>query len=111
MSGFNLMYEFHRIALRRNQVKPAARNHQFRGQSQHAVGDGIAMMVVIEEPGVGVALAQRGLNGGEIHGQTSIVNKGEEFRRICADERSSTATPSTRDARHLFHLGGSLYSD
>jgi hypothetical protein len=44
------------------------------------------VMVVVKEPGIDVALAQRSLNGGEIHGQTSIVNKGKEFGRIRVGE-------------------------
>jgi hypothetical protein len=40
------------------------------------------MVMVIKKPRVNVAFAERRLNGGEVHGQTSIVNKGGEFERI-----------------------------
>ena len=43
------------------------------------------MMMVVEKPGVDVALAQRGLDGGEVHGQTTILNKCSDFAN-CAWE-------------------------
>ena len=79
MAGFNLVNQFHRLALRRNQIEPAPRDHQSRGQAEHAVGDGIAMMVIVEKPRVDVAFAQRRLDGGKVHGQTSIVNNGKDL--------------------------------
>ncbi len=76
MAGFDLVNQFYRFAAGRNQVEPAPRDHLTRGQAQHAVGNGIAMMMIVKEPGVDVALAERGLYGGKIHGQTTILNKG-----------------------------------
>src|ERR1700729_1660062 len=40
------------------------------------------MVVVVEQPGVDVPFAQRGLDGGQVHEQTSIVNKVGDFGRI-----------------------------
>lgn len=43
------------------------------------------MMMVVKKPSIDVAFAQRSLYSGEVHGQTSIVNKGAdlgESRRI-----------------------------
>ena len=40
------------------------------------------MMMVVKQPRVNVALTERRLDSSEIHGQTFIVNKGKEFRRI-----------------------------
>ena len=34
------------------------------------------MMVIVKKPGVNVSLAQRGLYGGKIHGQITILNNG-----------------------------------
>ena len=34
------------------------------------------MMVIVKKPGIDVPLAERGLDGGKIHGQTTILNKG-----------------------------------
>jgi hypothetical protein len=31
-------------------------------------------MMVVKQPAVDIALAQGGLNGGKVHGQTSILN-------------------------------------
>jgi hypothetical protein len=45
-------------------------------------------MVIVKKPSVDVAFAQRSLNGGEIHGQTSIVNNAGEFGRIAGVDGS-----------------------
>src|SRR5271166_541036 len=79
VTGFNLMHELDRFAFGRDQIKPAPRHHQARGQAENVVGDGIAMMMVVEQPRVDVAFAQRRLDGGEVHGQTPIVNKREDL--------------------------------
>ena len=79
MAGFDLVHQFHRVAAGWNQVEPASRDHLPRGQSQHPVRDGIAMMVIVKEPGVNVALAQRGLYGGKIHGQITILNNRSDL--------------------------------
>ena len=79
VSGFDLVDELHRFAFGGNQVKPAPRHHEASGQPEHAIGDGIAMMMVVEKPRVNVAFAQRRLDGGEVHGQTSIVNKRKDL--------------------------------
>ena len=96
VSGFNLVHQFYRLALGGNQVKPAPRHHQARRQAEHAVGDGIAMVMVVEQPRVNVAFAQRRLDGSEVHGQTSIVNKskdlGESAATRSADVRKALVT-------------------
>ncbi len=74
MAGLNFVDQLHRIATGRNQIEPAPGDHLARGQSQHAVSNRIAMMVIVKKPGVDVPLAQRGLYGGKIHGQTTILN-------------------------------------
>src|SRR6267378_200013 len=79
MSGLNLVDQLKGLAFRRDQVKPAPRNHQSRRQAEHPVGYGIAMMMVVKEPAVEVTFAQRSLNGGEVHGQTTIVNNDREL--------------------------------
>src|SRR5579862_1969404 len=82
MSGLDFVYQFDRIAFGRDQIEPAPRHHQARWQTQHAISDGVAMMVVIKQPSVDIALAQGGLDRREVHGQTSIVNKRTEFGRM-----------------------------
>ena len=47
------------------------------------------MVVVVKKPGVDVAFAQRGLNGWEVHGQMTILNKGSFLR-----ERGLEAGPA-----------------
>src|ERR1700686_1788531 len=74
-SDFNLLHQFEWLAVGRNQVEPAPRHHQALRQPQHAVGNRIAMMMVVEQPRVNVAFGQHGLNSSEVHRQTSIVNK------------------------------------
>ena len=68
MPRFNLVYQFNRFALRRDQVEPAPRHHQARRQPEHAIRNRIAMMMIVEQPRVDIAFAQGGLNGREIHG-------------------------------------------
>src|ERR1700683_1844117 len=46
--GFDLVDQLYRFALRGNKVEPASCDHQARRQTEHAVGDGIAMVVVVE---------------------------------------------------------------
>ena len=79
MPRFNLVYQFNRFALRRDQVEPAPRHHQARRQPEHAIRNRIAMMMVVEQPRVDIAFAQRRLYGGQVHGQTSIVNKRKDL--------------------------------
>ncbi len=58
MSSFNPVDKFYRIALSRNQIKPAARDHQALGQAQNFIGNRIAMMMVVKQPAVKIALLQ-----------------------------------------------------
>jgi hypothetical protein len=49
-------------------------------------------VMITEQPGVNIAFAQRRLNGSQIHGQTSIVNKGMslgEFSRLLSAHAES----------------------
>ena len=80
MSGFDLVNQFQRFALGRDEVKPTASHHQIRRKSEDTVGDRIPVVVIAKEPRVDIAFAQGRLNGGEVHGQTSIVNKGKSLR-------------------------------
>src|SRR5262249_36154117 len=82
MSRLNLVHQLSRFALRRYQVKPAARDHQIRRHAQHPIRNRIAMMMVVEEPCVDVAFPERSLDSRKVHGPTSIVNNGKEFGRI-----------------------------
>src|SRR5207302_3404538 len=78
--GFNAMHELLRLALGGNQIKPAPCDHQIQAQSEHAVRDRIAVMMVIKKPGTELALLERRLNGVEIHGSILL--------RICNSEPS-----------------------
>src|SRR5580692_4931599 len=40
------------------------------------------MMVIVKEPRVDVSLAQRGLYGGKIHGQITILNNGRVLSEL-----------------------------
>src|SRR3954454_3154096 len=50
------------------------------------------MVMITEQPGVNIAFAQRRLDGSQIHGQASIVNKGMslgEFSRLLSAHAES----------------------
>src|SRR3982074_1346849 len=74
MTRFNLVDKFGRLAVGRDQIEPAARDHEASGQSQNAVSDRVAMVMIIEKPRVDVALAQGLLDGFEVHGQRVILH-------------------------------------
>jgi hypothetical protein len=67
--GLNAMHQFLRFALGGNQVEPAARDEQCFRQAQHAIGNRIAMMMVVEQPCIHVAGLQRGLDFLQFHGE------------------------------------------
>src|SRR5579863_4296348 len=111
MSRFNLVHQFDRFSIRRDHVIPSPRDHRIRRQTQHSIGDGIAMVVVVKKPGVDIAFAQGRLNGSQVHEQTTILNKTRHLSESGRDlrgygpqarpevegwpaERSSAAFPS-----------------
>ena len=62
MMALDAMHQLHRLAVGGDQVKPAAGGEAVGRQSQHAVGDGVAMMMVVKEPALVMAVAQGSLN-------------------------------------------------
>src|SRR6266849_5951199 len=52
VASFDLVDQLYRLALRWNQIKPAPRDHQPRGQAEYAIGDGVTMMMVVKQPRV-----------------------------------------------------------
>ena len=73
--AFDTVHELDWITLRRDEVKPTAGDHHRFRQPKHAIGNGIAMVMIVEEPGFLAAVAQGSLNVGEIHAYL-IVNDG-----------------------------------
>src|SRR5690348_7457854 len=73
MSRLYTVYQLLWLAFGGNEIKPAAGHHQIWPQSQDAVSDRIAMVMIVEKPGAELALAKRRLNGVEVHG--SILRK------------------------------------
>ncbi len=67
MMALDAVYELHRLAASRNQVEPAARDQHVGRQAEHAVRDRIAMMMIVEEPALVAAVAQRSLDFRKIH--------------------------------------------
>ena len=65
--ALDAVHQLYRFAVGGNDVKPAARDHHFLGQTEYVIGNGIAVMMIVEEPAIVVAVAQRSLNFGEIH--------------------------------------------
>ena len=61
------MHQLARLALGGNEVVPAARDVRVFVEPQNARGDGIAVMMIVEQPAVKAGFAQRGLNRVEIH--------------------------------------------
>ena len=59
--------EFERLAIGRDEVIPAARDVRLGIEAKDACGDGIAVMVVVEEPAVERGFAEGCLDGVEIH--------------------------------------------
>src|SRR5215813_5321776 len=81
MPGFNPMDELLRLTFHWNQIKPAPRNHQILPQSEDAIRNGIAMMMIVKEPGAKLALSKSRLNGVEIHGSHFKSRLRERYRR------------------------------
>ncbi len=67
MPSLDFVDQLLRFAFGWNEIKPAAGDHELLRQSQHPVGDGIAMVMIAEEPGVEVAFAKGSLDGGKFH--------------------------------------------
>ena len=55
------------LTIGRHEVVPAPRDEHVRVQTEDAVGDRIAMVVVIEQPDVELGFAQGGLEAVELH--------------------------------------------
>ena len=64
---FDAMHQLARLACGGNEVVPAACDVQLSAQPEDAVGDGVAVVVIVEEPAVELGVAQSGLNGFEVH--------------------------------------------
>ncbi len=100
MSRFNLVNKFGRLAISRDQIEPTARHHEAGGQSENAVCDGIAMVMVVEEPGVDVALTQGLLDGFEVHGQRAILHDQLHWPVWCRCGTGSSTRSGGSETRH-----------
>src|SRR5208282_4140354 len=67
MSRLDLVNQLDGFALGGDQVVPPPRDHESIWQPENAVRDRVAMVMIVEKPGVDVALAQGLLNGGQVH--------------------------------------------
>ena len=79
VSRLNLVHQLNGLAFGGDQVIPAPRDHQPIRQPENAVRDRVAMVMIVEKPGVNVALAQSLLDGREVHIQTVILH--DRWRR------------------------------
>jgi len=61
------MHQLARLARGGHKVVPAARDVRLFVQAQNALGDGVAVMMVVEEPAVKAGLAECGLNRVKVH--------------------------------------------
>ena len=66
-AGFDAVDELLRLPMGGNQVVPAPCDVQTLGQAEDAVGQGIAAVVIIEEPAVQAGITEGGLDGLEVH--------------------------------------------
>ena len=62
------MDEFLRLACCGNEIEPAAGDVHLRVKREDAVGERVAMVVVVEEPRVDGGVAKCGLDCGDVHG-------------------------------------------
>ena len=76
----DLVHQFDGLALGGDQVVPAPGDHEPIGQPEYTIRDRIAMVMVVEKPGVNVALAQRALYGRQVHIQTVILHDSANVR-------------------------------
>ncbi len=67
-TGFDAMDELAGFAGGGDEVVPAAGDVGVGVEAEDAVGDGVAVVMVVEEPAVEVGVAQSGLDGFEVHG-------------------------------------------
>ena len=58
----NAVDEFDRVTFGRNEVEPAASDHEGRWQSENAIGDGVAVVMVVEQPSVYIVVPEHLLN-------------------------------------------------
>jgi hypothetical protein len=58
-AALNSVDEFSRLAFRWNEIKPPPRNHPFSREPQNMRGDRVAVMMIVKEPAVDFAGAQR----------------------------------------------------
>ena len=65
--AFNAVDQLARLAGRGHEVVPAARDVQALAQSEDAVCDGVAMVMIVEEPAIELGLSQRFLDRIELH--------------------------------------------
>src|SRR5947208_14298979 len=85
MSGLDSVDQLDRLSACGDQVEPSPRNHQAIRQSKDAIGDGIAVMMIVKQPAVDSALAHVGLNDGKDHRQICIL-----YNRIALSKLSET---------------------
>src|SRR5579863_4373247 len=88
MARFNLVHQLYWLTFRRDQVEPPPGDHQIRRQPQHPVGDGVAVMVIIEKPCVDIPLAQGSLNFRKVHGRITILTTSAGLGESCPAPRS-----------------------
>jgi hypothetical protein len=83
VAGFNFVDKFNRLSLGRDDIKPPSRDHQASGNSKNAICNGIAMVMIIEEPRVHIAFTQDSLYGWKVHRQTTILNNCAVLSESC----------------------------
>ena len=67
LEAFDAVNDFFRLSVRGDEVEPAAGDEAVLVEAENSVGDGVAVVVVVEKPAVKVLGADGGLNGFEIH--------------------------------------------
>jgi hypothetical protein len=104
--GLDAVDEFLRLALGGDEVVPAA-GDVAAGDSQDAVGEVVAVVVVVEEPAVEIIFAEGGLDGGEVHGGgASGLGDGVLHGALPLLVKSAQ---SIQSRRHEFVLDGQVF--
>src|SRR3984893_18129812 len=74
MSRLDLVNQLDGLACGGDQVVPSPRDHEPIRQRKNTVSNRVAMVMIVEKPGVDIALAQGLLDGGQVHIQTLILH-------------------------------------
>ncbi|WP_433983681.1 hypothetical protein [Tunturiibacter empetritectus] len=92
-SGFDAMDQLLRLAVRGDEVEPAAGDVGVGVEAEDRVGEGVAVVVVVEEPAVDFIFSEGLLDGGEVESGLALG--------VGDDVRHGTSPPGVKSAQSL----------